>query len=197
MALAQAAIRSVRQEKEGWKVALSTLPTVLEAQRAASRSRVDPIPLYQEILPAKVHVRRRAVAARVRRAERPGALVGVLLAPPVVPGVEVLVRRGFLGFVRQGVHLGVRERIVVRRSVQGGAGGGEVVIMRHHGVLHVVPVPGEMPMVGAVLRTEATAEVDARVAEDGIERVAVERQLAAGETRNDLRLHRRIRYARA
>src|SRR5205807_4093320 len=91
----------------------------LPAQSAGAAVGVHPVLLYQEILAAEVHVGCGPVGGRVRGAEIPGTLVGVLVAVAVVPGVEILVGVGLFGLVRQGVDLGVGGRVVVGRPAQG------------------------------------------------------------------------------
>src|SRR5690349_4766316 len=84
--------------KTGWRTRGEVGGSSLreERQRAAAAVRVDPVLLDEEVAAAERHVGLRAVGGGVHGAEGPGALVGVLIAAVVVPGVEVGIADRFL-----------------------------------------------------------------------------------------------------
>src|SRR6266480_2091203 len=98
------------------KLASAMSPT----QPAPAAVGIDPVLLHQEVLRADLHVRSRAVRRCVGRPEVPGALVGVLVARVVVPGIEVFVGVGLFRLVRQGVDLGVGRGAGAARRDGGG-----------------------------------------------------------------------------
>src|SRR5689334_25251943 len=87
----------------------------LEALGAVAAARVHPVLLDEEVAAAQPHVRDAAARRGVRRAEGPRALVGVLVATIVVPGVEVGVGHGLLQLVGDDGRRSVRAHAPVGR----------------------------------------------------------------------------------
>src|SRR6266404_6932656 len=108
-------------ERDTWAMVkvLERLRAMSPTQPAPAAVGVDPVLLHEEVLRADLPVRSRAVRRCVGRAEVPRALVGVLVARIVVPGIEVFVGVGLFSLVRQGVDLGVGRGVVVGRARQG------------------------------------------------------------------------------
>src|SRR4029079_3688757 len=75
---------------------------------------VDPVLLDQIVARAERHVVERPVWRGGRRAERPRTLVGVFVAPAIVPGVQVWVGYRFLELVRDDARHAVGAGITVR-----------------------------------------------------------------------------------
>jgi hypothetical protein len=63
--------------------------TLSVAHRTVSATGIDPVPLDEEICVRQRDVVDRSVRSGLRSAERPGALVGVLGALAVIPGIEI------------------------------------------------------------------------------------------------------------
>jgi hypothetical protein len=91
------------------------MPHFLSAFETAAVAGIHPIALDQVVITAEVHVGGRSIRRGVRRAERPGAFVGVLIAAAIVPGVQVLVGRRLFRLMRQRVDLGIGGKVAVRR----------------------------------------------------------------------------------
>src|SRR5882762_1985526 len=122
---------------------------------AVAAAGVDPVALDQEVAAAEAHVGERAVGDMVGRAEGPGALVGVLLAPGVVPGVEVGVGRRLLQLVGDDRRHAVGAGVAVRRGGLLLARARAAVGVANEGVLDVLAADRRVRVPAAVLGAEA------------------------------------------
>src|SRR5206468_2714951 len=125
------------------------------------------------------HVVERAIRRRRGAAEGPRALVGVLLAPAVVPGVEVGIGRGLLELVGQdrraavGAGVAVGPDRLVRARRQAAAG------VADEGVLDVRAADAVVGVPAAVLRAQAGGLVDVARGQHEVHALGVARQRAA------------------
>src|SRR5262245_41050548 len=122
--------------------------------RAVAAAGVDPVLLDQEVARTERHVRLRTIGLRGRRAEGPGALVGVLVTAAVIPGVEVGVARRFFQLVRDDRGHAVRAGVAVRTSGLRRARRGTAVRVANERELEVDPADRAVRVPAAVLGTE-------------------------------------------
>src|SRR6266478_748565 len=105
--------------------------------------------------------------------ELPGALVSVLRAAAVVPGVEIGIRNSLLRLVRHDGRHAVRTAVAIRTRGLNLARRRTPVWIPHESVLDVRPANGRPTMPTAVLGAEAGGFVNVRRGQNEIESIRV------------------------
>src|SRR5439155_2687659 len=149
------------------------------AQSAVTRGGIRPVALNQVVMASEFHVRIRSIAGPVDGSIGPGALVRILFAPPVVPGVEVRVGNCFLQFVGDDARHTVGACIAVGTCGLRFASAWTTVRIADEGILGVGPKDRTVAVPAAVLGAEAGGLVDIRRGQHEIDTFRVRWQLAA------------------
>src|SRR5512146_2766835 len=116
---------------------------------------VHPVSLAEVIARPKSHIVFAAVRGSVSGSERPRALVRILIAAPVVPGIEVRIGYRLFQFVGNNRRHTIRAGIAVRPGRLCFTSGRATVRIPNEGVLDVGTGDGAMSMPSTILGAEA------------------------------------------
>src|SRR6185312_8906947 len=141
----------------------------LEAHRAVAGAGVHPVLLDEVVRAAERDVVERAVRRLRGGAEGPGALVGVLLAAAIVPGVQIGIADRLFALVRDDRRHPVGARVAVRARGLLRARRGTAIGVADERILDVGARDGAVVVPAAVLRAEAARRVDVGRGQDEVD----------------------------
>src|ERR1051326_1590329 len=156
---------------------------------ATAATAVLPLHLDHPVVAAEGLVELRAIRGRLRGTEFEVALVRILVAAGIKPGIQVGISDGFFGLMGDDVGHSVRAAHASRRAVRAGgldfAAALALINVADKGVLNIGAADGGMRVETTVGAAETRAFFDVRRGQHKVNAVGIQRQVMPGVGGND------------